>query len=312
MRGEFLISELLSTPWALRRDVLAGHVQVLARWVSGQSARSPLAMDDDGPAGGEGISAFEARRRDANGRVGGGGIAVIPVYGTIVQRAGMMTEWCGGSACTQIATALKEAMADETVSQILMEFDSPGGSVYGVDELAAQIYEARKTKPIVGIANSLSASASLYLQSQCSESYVTPGGEAGSIGVWQAHEDWSKAMEEYGVKYTLVSSGKYKVEGNPYEPLSADALAYMQKRCDDYYGAFVHAVARGRGCSVQQVRDGMGEGRVLSAGDAKACNMVDGVATLDDVVRKMQREIRGASSRRSSLAMHRAQLEMVS
>jgi hypothetical protein len=43
--------------------------------------------------------------------VGGGGIAVIPVHGTIVQRAGMMTEWCGGSACSQVSAALAEAKA---------------------------------------------------------------------------------------------------------------------------------------------------------------------------------------------------------
>ncbi|HNB43179.1 MAG TPA: S49 family peptidase [Burkholderiaceae bacterium] len=306
MRGEFLVAELLQTPWALRREVLASHVQVLARWISGgQTGRSPLAMEDEGPAG-QGISVFEARRRDANARVGGN-IAVIPVYGTIVQRAGMMTEWCGGSACSQISAALREAMADETVSQILMEFDSPGGSVYGVDELAAEIREARKSKTIVGFANSLSASASYYLQSQCSEVYVTPGGEAGSIGVWMAHEDYTKAMEEYGVKTTIISAGKYKVEGNPYEPLSEEARAFMQKRVDEYYQAFVSAVAKGRGCGVDAVRTQMGEGRVLGAQDCKACGMVDDVMPMQDVIAKMRRASSptGRSPRQKAAARQR-------
>jgi signal peptide peptidase SppA len=229
------------------------------------------------------------------GSIGGGGIAVIPVVGTITQRAGMMTEWCGGTSTQQISAALAEAMRDEAVGQILMEFDTPGGSVFGVAELGDEIHEAAKTKPVIGVANSLSASAGYWLMSQCSQAYVTPGGEVGSIGVWMAHEDWSKAMAESGVVTTMVSAGKFKVEGNPYEPLGEDARAFMQSRVDDYYGAFVKAVARGRGVGVQQVRDGMGQGRVLGADEALAQGMVDGVAPVAEVVRGMQRQMKASS-----------------
>jgi signal peptide peptidase SppA len=220
--------------------------------------------------------------------------------GTITQRAGMMTDWCGGTSTQQISTALADALRDETVGQILMEFDTPGGSVFGVSELGDEIQTATKTKPVIGVANSLSASAGYWLMSQCSEAYVTPGGEVGSIGVWMAHEDWSKAMAESGVVTTMVSAGKFKVEGNPYEPLGEDARAFMQARVDDYYGAFVKAVARGRGAGVQQVRDGMGQGRVLGADEALAQGMVDGVAPLADVVRRMQKEARVSRSTRTN------------
>jgi signal peptide peptidase SppA len=265
-------------------------------------------------------NAFEARRRESNARVGsigGAGIAVIPVVGTISQRAGMMTEWCGGTSTQQISAALADALRDDAVGQILMEFDTPGGSVFGVSELGDEIHEAAKSKPVIGVANSLSASAGYWLMSQCSQAYVTPGGEVGSIGVWMAHEDWSKAMSDSGVVTTMVSAGKFKVEGNPYEPLGEDARAFMQSRVDDYYGAFVRAVARGRGVGVQQVRDGMGQGRVLGADEALAQGMVDGVATLSDVVRRMQKDARAAKaerparSHRSALAAARLDLAML-
>ncbi len=294
MKGEFLIADLLATPWALRREVLASHMQVLARWLDRSGSAVSLSDAPDAERG----NAFEARRRESNARVGsigGGGIAVIPVVGTITQRAGMMTEWCGGTSTQQISAALAEALRDEAVGQILMEFDTPGGSVFGVAELGDEIHEAAKTKPVIGVANSLSASAGYWLMSQCSEAYVTPGGEVGSIGVWMAHEDWSKAMAESGVVTTVVSAGKFKVEGNPYEPLGEDARAFMQSRVDDYYGAFVRAVARGRGVGVQQVRDGMGQGRVLGAAEALAQGMVDGVAPVAEVVRGMQRQMKASS-----------------
>jgi signal peptide peptidase SppA len=294
MKGEFLIADLLATPWALRREVLAGHMQVLARWLDRSGPAVSLSDAPDADSG----NAFEARRRESNARVGsigGGGIAVIPVVGTITQRAGMMTEWCGGTSTQQISAALAEALRDDAVGQILMEFDTPGGSVFGVGELGDEIHEAAKTKPVIGVANSLSASAGYWLMSQCSQAYVTPGGEVGSIGVWMAHEDWSKAMAESGVVTTMVSAGKFKVEGNPYEPLGEDARAFMQSRVDDYYGAFVWAVARGREVGVQQVRDGMGQGRVLGAAEALAQGMVDGVAPVTEVVRGMQRQMKASS-----------------
>ncbi|WP_312262251.1 S49 family peptidase [Limnohabitans sp.] len=90
-------------------------------------------------------------------------------------------------------------------------------------------------------------------------------------------------------KPTLISAGKFKVEGNPYVPLDPEAQAFMQSRVDDYYNAFIKAVAKGRGVSVGDVRDGMGEGRVLGADAALAAKMVDGVATFDDVLAKMQK-----------------------
>jgi ClpP class serine protease len=64
---------------------------------------------------------------------------------------------------------------------------------------------------------------------------------------------------------------------------------------DDYYAAFTKGVARGRGVPIAQVRDGMGQGRVLGADAAVAMGMVDGVATFDDVVRKMRRDAKAAA-----------------
>ena len=309
MRYQALMAQWLETPWALQREVLSAHVRlVAAKFAQANGAGGFKAMEDDD--GRPTISAFEARRREANANVGGG-IAVLPLHGTIVQRAGMMTEWCGGTSTQQFGRALQDALADETVSQILIDVDSPGGSVYGVQELGDQIQAARKTKPVVASVNSLAASAGYWLASQAGEIYVTPGGEAGSIGVWMAHEDWSAAMAEAGVKVTLISAGKHKVEGNPYEPLGDDAKAFLQSRTNDYYQAFTKAVAKGRGVGIDAVRNGMGQGRVLGAEAAMAEKMVDGIATIEDVVRKMRRNSKATPAGRNALAMAERELQLL-
>lgn len=296
MKQPLLIAECLATPWALMPERLTALTAVLMRWSQGMPA------GDDVLARVDADKLVRDARRQAVSAAGSGGIAVLPLYGVITQRGNMVDDISGpGSVSTQLfSQALRQALADDTVSQILIDIDSPGGSVYGVSELADEIASARTQKPVVAIANSLAASAAYWLGAQADELYVTPGGEVGSIGVWQAHFDYSQALAAEGVTPTLISAGKYKVEGNPYMPLDADAQGFLQSRVDDYYGAFTKAVARGRGLPISQVRDGMGQGRVLGADAALAQNMVDGVATFDDVLKKMRRDAKATAKPKQS------------
>lgn len=220
-----------------------------------------------------------------------GAIAVLPLYGVIAQRMNMMMQASGGTSTQMFGAALQDALNDDTVKAIVIDIDSPGGDVFGVQELAQMIYEARDIKPIVAIANSLAASAAYWLGAQASEFVVTPGGMVGSVGVYCVHFDYSKANEIEGITPTYISAGKYKIEGNPDEPLTEDAVAFIQGQVNEYYSAFTADVARGRGVPVDVVVSNFAEGRVLTAKPAKAAGMVDRVQTFDQVVARL-----GASS----------------
>ena len=300
MNRQLLLSEFLTIPWALMPERLQAMAGVLTRWSAGE------------PPTDEAMFQIQSERvlRDTRKQMAaanaGSGIAVLPLYGVVTQRGNMVDDISGpGSTSTQqFTSALRQVMADDTVGQILIDIDSPGGSVYGVAELASEIVKARTQKPVVAVANSLAASAAYWIGCSASEFYVTPGGEVGSIGVWQAHFDYSKALEEEGVKPTLISASKFKVEGNPYVPLDPEAQAFMQSRVDDYYNAFIQAVAVGRGVSVDDVRNGMGEGRVLGADAALAQRMVDGIASFDDVLARMQAKVTGNAVRSQPQKSH--------
>lgn len=310
MKHELLLAEFLATPWALEPGRLAAASAVLARWSAGTPASAEalatVAADRE---------AREAKRADAV-RQSGGGIAVLPMYGIVTQRGNMVDEISGGGSMSteKFGAQLAALLADSSVGGIVIDIDSPGGSVYGVAELAQTIYDARKVKPVYGLANSLSASAAYWLGSQAERMFVTPGGEVGSIGVWQAHDDVSKAMDAAGVKRTYISAGKFKVEGNPMGPLDDQALGFMQSRVDEYYGMFTKAVARGRGVPIAQTRDGMGQGRVIGAQAALAEQMVDGIATLPEVIGAMRRAMRDAQASTTGaprLAAARRAMELV-
>ena len=300
MNRQLLLSEFSTTPWALMPERLQAMAGVLTRWSAGE------------PPTDEAMFQIQSERvlRDTRKQMAaanaGSGIAVLPLYGVVTQRGNMVDDISGpGSTSTQqFTSALRQVLTDDTVGQILIDIDSPGGSVYGVAELASEIVKARAQKPVVAVVNSLAASAAYWIGCSASEFYVTPGGEVGSIGVWQAHFDYSKALEEEGVKPTLISAGKFKVEGNPYMPLDPEAQAFMQSRVDDYYNAFIQAVAVGRGVSVNDVRNGMGEGRVLGADAALAQRMVDGIASFEDVLARMQAKVTGNAVRSQPQKSH--------
>lgn len=230
-----------------------------------------------------------ARVPDSRARAaarGPGGVAVLPMHGVISQRMGMMEEISGGTSTDALAADFRAALGDSTVSAIVFDCDSPGGGTYGVDELASEIRAARGVKPIVAQVNSLCASAAYYLASQADEVVMTPGGEAGSIGVYAIHEDLSQMLENEGVKPTLIKAGKYKAETNSLSPLTPDARDYIQGRVDLAHDAFVKAVAAGRKTSQANVRENFGQGRMFGAEAAVKAGLADRIAPLQETLQR--------------------------
>jgi signal peptide peptidase SppA len=286
-----LIAEFHRTSWGLLPETLAAMQEVLYRWASG----GRLSQDEIRAAVGNRREISAARRDRARQEGGPGSIAVLPVYGVIGHRASLVEDSSSGvnTSTELLGNAFRALMADPDVAGIVLDVDSPGGSVHGIQELAETIFAARGVKPVSAVANSLAASAAYWIASCAEELAIMPGGEAGSIGIFAAHTDVSKMLEADGVKTTLVSAGKYKLEGNSYEPLGAEARDFIQSRVDEYYGEFVRAVARNRKDNQTAVRNGYGQGRVLGAQAAVKANLVDRVATLDQIIADMRAKVRG-------------------
>ena len=112
----------------------------------------------------------------------------------------------------------------------------------------------------------------------------TPSGEAGSIGVFALHLDFSEELKLAGIKPTFVASTPEKVEGSGLEPLSADARTDMQRNVDRIYRAFLSDVARGRGIDVATVKQTFGRGRVIDAARARSVGMVDRIGSFEQAL----------------------------
>lgn len=271
-RYEHVAKAVFGTPWAIQPHML----QVIVDVVSLRLAGGRLSAEEIDER-------LQAARR-APGAAPRTGVAVIPVRGVIVPRATLFTEMSGGVSVESFRAMFREALAASDVGGIVLDIDSPGGSVDQVPEMAAEIRAARGKKPIVAVANTLAASAAYWFASQADEIVVSKSGMVGSIGVFGTHVDQSKADENEGLKVTLVSAGKFKTDGNPYEPLSDHARQRMQSMADEFYGMFVNDVARGRAVSVEAVRNGFGQGDVVLAREAVREGMADRVGTVEDAI----------------------------
>jgi signal peptide peptidase SppA len=181
-------------------------------------------------------------------------VAILEVEGTLVNNLGSVEPWCGMTGYDGLRTQLAAAMNDPTIKAIALLCNSPGGEVAGCFDLADQIRDARETKPIWAIVDSLACSAAFALAVGAGRITCSSVGYTGSVGVITAHYDFTKALEMAGVKVTLIYAGDHKADGYPEQPLSEPARAIFQKEVDTIAALFVDVVAKGRGIGADAIK----------------------------------------------------------
>lgn len=238
---------------------------------------------------------YLSRPQFSQGPRGGNKTAVLSVRGVVTYGLEFQPYAVSAKNLQQNIEALA---SDDTVKNIVLVFDSPGGTVTGVPEAADAIYKARQSKSVLAYADGLCASAAYWLASQASEISCLGSGDVGSVGVRMAHTDCSAAMEGAGVKVTSISApeGGFKTEGSPFEPLSPDSLAYFQGEVNAIYSQFIGAVARGRETTPTNVKANFGKGRVVRAADAKKLGMIDRLETSDSAFGRLGLTVGGLAA----------------
>jgi len=185
-----------------------------------------------------------------------------------------------------LAERIFEAAADTKIGAIVLKIMSPGGLVWGTQELGDAVFSARQAKPVIAIADKYSFSAAHWVATQASAYYATPSGQVGSVGVRGGHVDTSGFEDKIGMKTTLIASDPKKIAGHPYAPLSDEDRDEKQAEINEMAQAFNAAIARGRGIDLSSVPEIHGTGQIYSAQNAARRGVIDGVMTLREVVAK--------------------------
>lgn len=271
-----VVQAVCKTPWLIHEQTMESICELLELRGNGygfteQEIQARIGVQPQEPLGMQNI----------------GGVAVIPIHGVMGPKMNMLMQVSGGTSTQAVGKMLRSAMDDPDVNAIVLDIDSPGGTVAGTQELAELVALAKSKKPVKAVATSMAASAAYWVATQASEFIVNPSAQIGSIGVYSVYTDTSRQDENAGVEHTVIRSAPNKAKPSGYEALDDKARELMQESVNDAHSQFVAAVAAGRGVSTQYVESNFGGGRTFMGAKAVALGMADRVGTLDEVVSQL-------------------------
>lgn len=217
-------------------------------------------------------------------------IALIPLRGLISSSIGGTL---GETMIDDIKIALRQAQDDNRVKAIVLNIDSPGGEVTASDVIYNAVRKARAKKPVVVYMGSLAASGGYYVS--CAGSYLMANDTTitGSIGVIIQTLNYQQLLGKIGVDAVVFKSGQFKDILSGTRQMTDEEKAYIQGLVMETYGKFVQIVADERNIPVEQLRNGIADGRIISGRDALKNKLINGLGQIEDAFTKA-RELGGA------------------
>jgi signal peptide peptidase SppA len=231
--------------------------------------------EDDKPA------EFSRRPYQVYEPVPGVSVAVIPIAGVLYRGfSSKLYDW-GITSTDVLERHIAQAAMDDQIHGILLHVDSPGGVIWGTPEAARAVRKAQELKPVIAYADGLMCSAAYWIASQATGVYATESADIGSIGVYIALLDESRAAEMAGVHVEMFTSGKFKGAGYPGTTLTLDHRNELQDSVNETHEQFKAAVRSGRASDIPDVYM---QGKTFPVSRALDASLIDGMADFDGAV----------------------------
>ena len=211
-------------------------------------------------------------------------VAVIPVKGVMQKYSAGY--WYRTVGTQEIIANIQAAVANPAVSAIVLDFDSGGGMVDGNYVFCDAIYQAQNSKPVYGYVNGMAASAAYQAAAQCEKLFTAgPTDYVGSIGVFQIHVDESGWLEQWGLKvsYIVADGGEDKIVAPSTSPLSDDDRQKIVSQLNNLRSIMISQIERGRGNRIKPT-EATYRGGIFSSKEAQKMGLIDGTASLEDVI----------------------------
>lgn len=166
------------------------------------------------------------------------GTAIVPIHGPIVSGATGSDKYnYGVTSPEDIAADLDEAV-NQGATTILLDVNSPGGTVLGGAELAAKIDDLAGAFDLFSFNHGVSASLAEFLTVSATARFGLPSSINGSIGTILQSFDLTGLLDKFGVKVNTFASGKYKGMGSPFRSLTDAQREYLQSFVNKNAGQF--------------------------------------------------------------------------
>lgn len=299
MRDTGLIAFLCSQAWALHAPVLEAGVEIIERRLSGLRLDEPVLAAivnerDEKQEKRRSAWALEGgftEADEARGYFYRGSVAVVPINGVLSKYASMINGLSQpeGMTTARVAEVIRAAGEDRRAKSVLLDIDSPGGTVAGNSDMHEAVREVQAAgKGIVALAHDLAASGAYFLAVACDSVYLTPQAMVGSIGVYNVIQDTSAVAEKSGVKHYLVTSGKHKGGGYGI-PVTPDKLDAHQANINAMAQVFREFVGERRDLSGEAL-DSVTTGRVYVGAEAASVGLADGVTGFANLLAEMNKQ----------------------
>ena len=230
---------------------------------------------------------YEKRVRDEKvGNSRNGTIAVIYAEGSILYDPTDVTE--GVITPDNILQKVQKAMQTKNLRGIVLRVNSGGGSA-----LASEIIYQELTKlniPIYVSMSDTTASGGYYISMAGNKVFANNATITGSIGVVSMVPKLYNAQDKFGVHSNSVSKGKYSDIYDSFTPLSEESRAKIIQTMQETYKEFKSRVSKNRKMD-ENTLEGYAQGKIWLGDEAKNINLVDGIASLDEVIKIMAKDL---------------------
>lgn len=191
----------------------------------------------------------------------------------------------GGINCFELVPIITRLADDEDVKGLVLRVNSPGGSVFGSEQIreALQYFKSKK-KPLAVSMGDYAASGGYWISAEADRIFANPLTITGSIGIFGLVPDAEGLINKIGVYAQTVSTNPEATFPNLFAPMTPGQHQAMQQWIEHGYDRFVSIVAKGRKMKESRVRQ-IAEGRVWGAKQALKLGLVDQLGSTEDAIK---------------------------
>jgi len=251
-----LASNILRATWAIDPATALSHGNLIARLLSGENLLPERAIEKAeftvAQVGSSNASGDKSNKKS---------VAVIPIKGELMK----YDEPCEPAGMITIGNWIKQADADPNIDAIMLDIDSPGGTVDGTETLGNIVKNTQKT--ITAFVNGMMLSGALWIGSNAKKIIAsTPHDRIGSIGVMTSFMDMVPYWEKQGIKFHRINADQSKDKNKIFsDALSGDYASIKKEMLNPLADAFINKVRENR----PEVKDSQLTGKMFFAKDVK-------------------------------------------
>lgn len=189
-------------------------------------------------------------------------VGVIQLYGTIYRSANIIKE-------------IEFFQEQSSIKAVIIRIDSPGGVIGSSQEIYNAVKRVRESgKPIIVSMGNVAASGAYYVSCGADTIIANPGTTTGSIGVIAEFINLKDLLNDIGISFQTIKSGRFKDTGSPYRELNDADKRYLQSWVDDAFNQFVDVVTEERQLSRKEILK-IADGRVFTGSQALENGLID-------------------------------------